>query len=72
MPFAWLANDRWEHRYLVFTDDGSSSGEACFEVPLERDDFIVTGDGRLHRVADVVAVDEDSRFGGFLKVEPVD
>ena len=56
----------------MFTDDGSSSGEASFEVPLERGDFIVTGDGRLHRVADVVAVDEDSRFGGFLKVEPVD
>jgi hypothetical protein len=70
VPFAWLANNRWEHRYLVFTDDGTSSGEACFEVPIEPGDFIVTGDGRRHRVVDVHPVEEDSRFAGFLRVRP--
>jgi hypothetical protein len=69
VPFAWLADDRWEHRHLVFTGDRRSSGEACFEVPIEQGDFIVTGDGRRHRVVDVVAVEGDSRFVGFLMVE---
>ena len=54
----------------MFTGDGSGSGEARFEVPIEQGDIIVTGDGRRHLVVDVVAVDEDSRFVGFLMVEP--
>jgi hypothetical protein len=70
VPFAWTANNRCEHRYLVFTNDGSSSGETCYAVPIEQGDFIVTGDGRRHRVVDVVAVAEDSRFAGFLMVQP--
>jgi hypothetical protein len=70
VAFAWLADDRWEHRYLLFTADGSSSGEACFEVPIELGDFILTGDGRRRRVVRVVAVEGDSRFVGFLMVEP--
>jgi hypothetical protein len=70
VAFAWLPDDRWEHRYLVFTGDGGSSGEACYEVPIEPGDVIMTGDGRRHRVVDVVAVEEDSRFVGFLMVQP--
>jgi hypothetical protein len=67
---AWLADDRWERRYLLFTADGSSSGEACFDVPIEQGDFIVTPDGRRHRVIRVVQVEGDSRFIGFLMVQP--
>jgi hypothetical protein len=70
VAYAWLADDRGERRYLLFTADGSSSGEAYFEVPIEQGDFIVTGDGRRHRVVRVVQVEGDSRFVGFLMVEP--
>jgi hypothetical protein len=70
VSFAWLPDDRWKHRYLVFTADGRNSGEACYEVPIEPDDFIVTGDGRRHRVVDVIAVEAGSRFAGFLIVRP--
>ena len=70
MSFAWLADDRGDQRYLLFTADGSSSGEACFEVPIDQGDFIVTLDGRRHLVIRVVPVDGDSRFVGFLMVEP--
>jgi hypothetical protein len=70
VPFAWLANIRWERRYVVFTSDGSSSGEANYAVPIEPGDLIVTGDGRTHRVVSVVPVDEEKRsFDGFLIVE---
>ena len=48
------------HRYLVFTADGRSSGEASYEVPIEPGDFIVTGDGRRHQVVDVAAMEEDA------------
>lgn len=65
-----IADDRWEHRYLVFTATGVSSGEACFEVPIEQADLIVTCDGREHLVLSVVHVEEDSRFDGFMVVEP--
>jgi hypothetical protein len=54
----------------VFTADGRSSGEARYEVPIEPGDFILTGDGRRHRAIDVVAVEADSRFAGFLMVQP--
>jgi hypothetical protein len=70
VAFAWLPDDRWEHHYLVFTADGRGSGETCYEVPIEPGDFIVTGDGRRHRVVDVVAVEARSRFAGFLMVQP--
>jgi hypothetical protein len=40
VPFAWLANIRWERRYVVFTGDGSSSGEANYAVPIEPGDLI--------------------------------
>jgi hypothetical protein len=66
----WLADDRWEHRYLVFTADGSSSGEECYPVPIEQGDFIVTSDGRRHRVVDVVAVEGEPRLAGSLMVQP--
>jgi hypothetical protein len=69
VAFAWLPDDRWENRYLVFTADGVGSGESCYEVPIETGDVIVTGDGRRHRVVDVVAVEEDNRFVGFLMVQ---
>jgi hypothetical protein len=70
VAFAWLPDDRWKHRYLVFTADGRSSGEASYEVPIEPGDIVVTADGRRHRVVDVVAVEADSRFVGFLMVQP--
>jgi hypothetical protein len=69
VAFAWLPDDRWENRYLVFTADGRGSGESSYEVPIEPGDVIVTGDGRRHRVVDVVAVEEDCRFIGFLMVQ---
>ena len=69
MAYTWVADDRLQHRYLVFTEDGSSSGEACFQVPIEPDDFIVTGDGRRHRVVDIVPVNGDSKFDGLLVVQ---
>ena len=69
-PPAWVADDRWERRYLLFTVDGSSSGEACYEVPIVEGDVIETGDGRRHLVAAVVDVVGDSRFVGFLMVQP--
>jgi hypothetical protein len=72
MAYAWVADDRLQHRYLVFTEDGSGSGEACFEVPIEQGDFIATGNGRRHLVVSVAQVEEDSRFDGFLKVEPAE
>ena len=70
MAFAWLPDDRWENRYLVFTADGRSSGESSYEVPIEPGDFIVTGDGRRHRVVDLAAMEADSCFAGFLIVQP--
>ena len=70
MAFAWLPDDQWAHRYLVFTADGRSSGEARYEVRIEPGDVVVTGDGRRHRVVDVAAMEADSRFAGFLIVQP--
>jgi hypothetical protein len=69
MAHTWVADDRLQHRYLIFTEDGSSSGEARFQVPIEPDDFIVTGNGRRHRVVDIVPVSRDSQFEGFLVVQ---
>jgi hypothetical protein len=51
-----------------FTGDGCNSGEANYAVRIEPGDSIVADDGRLHRVVDVVPVDEHSRFVGFLMV----
>lgn len=70
MAFAWLPDDRWAHRYLVFTADGRSSGEARYEVRIEPGDLVVTSDGLRHRVVDVAAMEADARFAGFLIVQP--
>jgi hypothetical protein len=70
VAYAWLPDDRWVYRYLVFTADGRSSGEASYDVPIEPGDLVGTGDGRRHRVVDVVAVEDDTRFVGFLMVRP--
>jgi hypothetical protein len=70
VAFAWLPDDRWENRYLVFTADGRSSGEACYEVRIEPGDVIVTSDGLRHRVVDVAAMEADSELAGFLMVRP--
>jgi hypothetical protein len=69
VAYAWLADDRWQHRYLIFTEDGRSSGEACFEVPIEPGDFILTRDGRRHHVIAAASAGNDSRFVGFLMVQ---
>lgn len=58
------------YRYLLFTEDGSGSGEAYYAVLIEDGDLIWGGDRRKLRVVDVVPVDEeDLPFVGFLMVE---
>ncbi len=58
------------YRYLLFTEDGSGSGEAYYAVLIEEGDLIWADDRRKLRVLDVVSVDEeDSPFAGFLLVQ---